>query len=63
MIFIPDWDDEHDNEYLTTQDNIAYKMGFALGHTSQKLDRPVKRFEESPIDLSKLSDREIIDFK
>lgn len=63
MIFIPNWDDEHDNVYLTTQDNIGYKMGFALGHTSQKLDRPVKRFEENPIELTKLTDIETIDFE
>ncbi|WP_430468082.1 hypothetical protein [Winogradskyella ouciana] len=63
MIFIPDWDEEHDNVYLTTKDNIGYKMGFAIGHTSQKLDRPVKRFEENPIELTKLTDRETIDFE
>lgn len=63
MIFIPDWDEEHDNVYLTTQDNIGYKMGFALGHTSQKLDRLVKSFEENPIELTKLMDKETIDFE
>ena len=63
MIYIPDWDEEHDNVYLTTQDNIGYKMGFALGEASQKLDRPVKKFEDNPIDFNTLSDREAIDFE
>jgi len=63
MIFIPDWDEEHDNVYLTTQDNLGYKMGFAIGETSQKLDRPAKRFEENPIDKNTLTDKETIDFE
>ncbi len=63
MIFIPDWDEEHDNVYLTTQDNLGYKMGFAVGEASQKLDRPAKRFEENPIDINNLTDKETIDFE
>ena len=63
MIYIPDWDEEHDNVYLITQDDLGFKMGFALGEASQKLDRPLKRFEENPIELSDLTDKEKIDFK
>jgi hypothetical protein len=63
MIYIPDWDEELDNVYLTTQDNIGYKMGFAIGEASQKLNRPVKRFEDNPIQLTRLMDKEKIDFE
>lgn len=63
MLYIPDWDEEHDNVYLITQDNLAYKMGFAIGHTSQKLDRPVLKYENNPVDLSSLKNKEIIDFE
>ena len=44
MIFIPYEDKEYDNVYLTTSDNIGYKMGFAIGHESQLLDTPNKKF-------------------
>jgi hypothetical protein len=63
MIYIPDWDDEHDNVYLTTQDNIGFKMGFALGHSHKKLDKPVMQFESKSIDLSSILIKETIDFE
>jgi hypothetical protein len=63
MIFIPDWDKEYDNVYLTTQDNIGYKMGFAVGEEHHKLDKPVIQFDKVTFDLNILKDRETIDFK
>ena len=62
MIYIPDWDKDYDNVYLTTQDSIGYKMGFALGEERKKLDNPVLKFEKMPNDLS-LENKETIDFK
>jgi hypothetical protein len=44
MLFIPTDDTEHDNVYMTTQDNIGYKLGFALGEEKQLLDTPKKRY-------------------
>jgi hypothetical protein len=63
MIFIPDWDKEYDNVYLTTQDNFGYKMCFAIGHEHQKLDKPVIQFDNMSLDLNILNDKEKIDFK
>jgi hypothetical protein len=63
MIYIPDWDKDYDNVYLTTQDNLGYKMGFAMGEEHHKLDKPVIQFDKMTIDLNTLRNRETIDFK
>ena len=62
MIYIPDWDKDYDNVYLTTQDNLGFKMGFALGEEHQKMEKPVLQFEKMPTDLS-LDNKETIDFE
>ena len=53
MLFVPEWDEEYDNVYLTTNDNIGYKMGFADGHENEKINKPVLIYFEKNIDLSK----------
>jgi len=63
MIYIPDWDKEYDNVYVTTQDDLGYKMGFAMGEEHHKLYKPVFKFEKMTIDLNTLTDRETIDFE
>ena len=63
MIYIPDWDKDYDNVYLTTQDNFGYKMGFAMGEEHQKLDKPVIQYDKMTIDLNILKDIEFTDFK
>lgn len=63
MIYIPEWDEEHDNVYLVTQENLGFKMGFAIGEASQKLDRPLVNYENNPIEINSLKDKEIIDFE
>jgi hypothetical protein len=63
LLYIPDWDREYDNVYLTTNDGLGFKMGFALGYEHKKLDEPVMKFEKMPIDLNMLKDKEAIDFK
>lgn len=62
MIFIPDWDKEYDNVYLTTQDDLGFKMGFAIGE-QKKLNSPAMQFEKIPIVLELIEDKEAIDFK
>ena len=62
MIYVPDWDKDYDNVYLTTQDNLGFKMGFALGEEHQKMDKPAMQFEKMPIDLN-LENKETIDFE
>jgi hypothetical protein len=63
MLFIPTDDTEHDNVYMTTQDNIGYKLGFAMGEEKQLLDTPKKRYVEPSIEISELTNNEFEDFK
>ena len=63
MIYIPDWDKDYDNVYLTTQDNFGYKMGFSMGEEHLKLDKPVIPYDKMTIDLNTLKNRETIDFE
>jgi hypothetical protein len=62
MLFIPTDDTEHDNVYLTTRDNIGYKIGFAMGKERQLLDTPKKRYVEPNIEISELTNNEFEDF-
>jgi hypothetical protein len=50
MLFIPDSDKEYDNVYLTTSDNLSFKMGFAVKEQNQRLDKIIKEYSK-PIDL------------
>lgn len=63
MLFIPTDDTEHDNVYMTTQDNIGYKLGFAMGEEKQLLDTPKKRYVEPSIKISELTNNEFEDFE
>jgi hypothetical protein len=63
MLFIPTDDTEHDNVYMTTQDNIGYKLGFALGEEKQLLDTPKKRYVQPGMEIFELTNKEFEDFK
>jgi hypothetical protein len=63
MLFIPTGDTEHDNVYMTTQDNNGYKLGFAMGEEKQLLDTPKKRYAEPDIKISELTNKEFEEFK
>ncbi|MGC3977769.1 MAG: hypothetical protein QM751_05980 [Paludibacteraceae bacterium] len=63
MLFIPQDDTEHDNVYLTTSDNIGYKLGFAMGEEKQLLDTPKIKFIESKIEFGELKGKEFNDYK
>jgi len=52
MLFIPSDDTEHDNVYMTTSDNIEYKLGFAVGEEKQLLDTPKKRYAPPAFDIT-----------
>ena len=54
MLFIPEDDDEYDNVFLTTSDNVGYKLGFALGYERQLLDVPKMNFIEPHIEIASL---------
>lgn len=63
MLFISDFDTEYDNVFLTTTDNIGYKLGFAMGEESQLLDKPEKNYIKQPVSINELETKECIDFK
>ena len=62
MLYIPSDDKDYDNVYLTTFDNIGYKMGFAMGEEKQKLNNPRQSYVE-PIKLEELNGKEEIQYK
>jgi hypothetical protein len=63
MIYMPEIEDEYDNVYLTTEDNIGYKLGFAIGDEKQLLDQPPSLYKSPNIDLAPLDNKEFIDIK
>ncbi len=63
MLFVSDFDTEHDNVFLTTSDNIGYKLGFAMGEEKQPLNSPEISYVKPPINISELDMNESIDFK
>ena len=63
MLFIPEDDTEHDNVFLTTDDNIGYKLGFAMGEEKQLLPTPKKTYFAPTIDIKTLTEKEAQDFQ
>ncbi len=63
MLFVSDLDTEYDNVFLTTSDNIGYKLGFAMGEEKQLLNRPEKNYVKPPININELETKEYTDFK
>ncbi len=63
MLYIPRDDKDFDNVYLTTSDNIGYKMGFAFGEESKQLNKPGTMFQEPPIDINNFRGRETLTFE
>ena len=62
MLFIPSDDEDYDNVYLTTSENIGYKMGFAMGEEKQKLSSPRQTYVE-PVNLEELEGKPGIQYK
>lgn len=54
MLFLADDDKEYDNVFLTTQDNIGYKLGFAAGEEKQLLQVPKEPYAQSTTDIESL---------
>ena len=63
MLFIPADDQDYDNVYLTTSDNIGYKLGFASGDEKQLLAVPKMYYLEPKIELDSLEGKRFEDFK
>ncbi len=63
MLFILTDDTEYDNVYMTTNDNIGYRLGFASGEEKQLLDSPKKQFVKPQIEIEGLANTEYKDYK
>ena len=63
MLFVADDDTEGDNVYMTTSENVGYKLGFAVGEEKHLLDHPKKKFRPPPIEIEELANKEFEDFK
>lgn len=57
MLYIPEEDDEYDNVFLTTEDNIGYKIFFEYGKKPQLLQNPNKTFSSPPLNIIDLNQR------
>jgi len=63
MLFIEDNDNEHDNVFMTTEDNIGFKLGFAVGEEKQPLNSPNKKFVSPSVEFSVLTDKPAENFQ
>ena len=57
MLYIPSDDKEYDNVYLTTEDNIGYKLGFAAGEAMRLLDIPKISYIRPTVTIDSLNDK------
>jgi hypothetical protein len=63
MLFLAVDDKEYDNVFLTTQDNIGYKLGFAAGKTKQLLTAPKEQYIAPILNSDSLANHKHEDFK
>ncbi|MDN3706542.1 hypothetical protein QW060_26300 [Myroides ceti] len=63
MLFVSDFDTEYDNVFMTTNDNIGYKLGFAMGEEKQLLNNPEKRYNKQPMTIDELTNKKQTEFK
>ncbi|MGC4038225.1 MAG: hypothetical protein QM764_19840 [Chitinophagaceae bacterium] len=63
MLFIPANDTEGDNVYMTTEDNIGYKLGFAWGHEKKLLPTLAKEFRPALYSFVEFEEKEFEDFR
>lgn len=63
MLFVYDLDTEYDNVFMTTVDNIGYKLGFAMGQESQLLNHPIQHYIQPLITPNELQNKELNTFK
>ncbi|HTE24042.1 hypothetical protein [Flavitalea sp.] len=63
MLFIPTLDTEHDNVYVTTDNNMGFKLGFAVGKQIQLPGMPEKRYSSPAYIITELQDKEFEEFR
>lgn len=63
MLFIAADDKEYDNVFMTTEDEIGYKLGFAAGEEKQLLSTPNETYIKPPVQFNALNSVSYEDFK
>ena len=63
ILFVPEDDTEYDNVFMTTENNIGYKLGFAIGENSQRLDAPKITFVTPTFDVNTFPGKQTEDFQ
>jgi hypothetical protein len=63
MLFLAEDDKEYDNVFMTTEDNIGYKLGFAVGEEKQLLQSPKEPFRNPDIDMKNHSGIPFVDIE
>ncbi|HEY8930057.1 MAG TPA: hypothetical protein VIM55_12740 [Mucilaginibacter sp.] len=63
MLFIAANDKEYDNVFITTEDGIGYKFGFAAGEEKQLLSQPNEIYEHPWVEQDALNGLNYEDFK
>ena len=63
MLFLADDDKEYDNVFMTTQDNIGYKLGFAMGEEKQLLQAPKEPYKSPSVNLKDLAGLPFVDIE
>ena len=63
MLYLAEDDKEGDNVFMTTEDNIGFKLGFASARTRKLLDVPKESFRAPRVSVSDLKDQQFEDFK
>jgi hypothetical protein len=63
MLFLADDDNEFDNVFMTTEDNIGYKLGFAIGKEKQLLKAPKELYRPQAIGVNDLTDLPFVDIE
>ncbi|TWR29292.1 hypothetical protein FPZ43_10040 [Mucilaginibacter pallidiroseus] len=63
MLFLAEDDKDYDNVFLTTEDNIGYKLGFASGEEKQMLSTPNERYIKPKVALEDFNTLKFEDFK
>jgi hypothetical protein len=63
MLFLANDDKEYDNVFLTTPDNIGYKLGFAAGEEVQLLNMPKERYKLPTAEMGVIQRLKFEDFQ
>ncbi|PWG79529.1 hypothetical protein DDR33_15770 [Pararcticibacter amylolyticus] len=57
MLYIPPEDKEYDNVYLVSNENIHYKLGFAVGEETQPLSGSGEKYIEQTVQIEEIKNK------